>query len=482
MITGKQIINDKLDKILADITEINNNNEVMRQQTASEYHKIADEVLYEELKHIDVNKGLLERICAAADELGNEVEVNRQLLEDVRNAVNQMQQMIVKQSELLTRLMQMQNSSFDRMALKLNSIEYLVEGICEEMQISKASEIETRRFKNNFKWFINRNSNDNITSYVKSRYEGNSPDYDAIDERIWNILPESGTFLDIGANIGAFSLPLASFGWKGYAFEASVKNADLLQKSIAANRFDIQLINKAVWNKTGKIHFVQNGPQGFVKDSIHPGEDYEVIDAVCLDDYKMIDGITEIRNIDFIKMDIEGSEINALRGMRHFLEEVNYPPMFIEVNIWNLFCMGETPKSLFEEAAVLGYKPYMIYKESLLEYDINSFPTNPCTDYLFIKNVTEYWKGKIRGKAVCDSRNDVEFVCREMVNFKNWCLDYGTNPEEVRAHIAWYALIMDYPECAGDERIQGLQGVIRGEVQKYHNMVFDKMLDGTGNC
>lgn len=477
MIIGKQEVKQKLDKISADLNRICNDNEINFQ----DLRKCQDIFLETngETKNISFSIAEQKEVLNA---LLNQVQVSNQLLnqisadEGVKNVVGMNAQLLSDQMGLLVQLVQMQNANYDRLTLKLNSLEYLVERIYEELKGEEASFIETRRFKNNFKWYINRKSNDNITSYVKTGYIGNSPDYDAIDERIWNLLPSTGIFLDIGANIGAFSLPLASFGWKGYAIEASTVNANLLQKSIEANNFDIQLVRKAIWNKTGKIRFVQNGPQGFVEDDVHLNEDYEVIDAICLDDFQIIPELSNIKSIDFIKMDIEGSEVSALRGMHNFLEHVNYPPIYLEVNIWNLFCLGESPKSLFDEAAVMGYRPYTIYKGSLLEYDINSFPTNPCTDYVLIKNVSEYWQNKIQGKKLCNPIQDVEFVRREMENFKNWSMDYGTNPEEVLAHIAWYALIKEYPDCANDVQIRELKDIIKNKLLQHNNVIFNKML------
>ena len=71
--------------------------------------------------------------------------------------------------------------------------------------------------------------------------------------------------MDLGANIGATSLSLAAHGWKGYAFEASARNASLLKKSAEINDFQIAVRQTAVYSKSGEIYFSQDGPWGLVQ-------------------------------------------------------------------------------------------------------------------------------------------------------------------------------------------------------------------------
>lgn len=363
-----------------------------------------------------------------------------------------------------------------RVNLRVRMLESKLDEIIREKEDEAIQIVETERFENNFKWCVSRKAHDNVTNYVKGGYIGYDPDWDAIDESLWSLLPLKGVFLDIGANIGAFTLPLCSFGWSGYAIEASHKNCELLEKSIKINNFDVILLEKAVWNKTGKVNFLQKGPQGFVEDQVHTNEEYEVVDAIALDDYKKIDGLAEIEKIEFIKMDIEGSEIFALEGMKSFLDDMGYPPIYLEVNIWNLFCMDQSPKSLFEILNKLGYSPYKLYKGSLIKYDINQFPSTPCEDYLFLNVVPQYLKTKIFEARAFDIVNNVDFVMREMSNFRNWAFDYGTNPNEVLAHIAWYSIVNEYPECNENDEIKKIMDDIEEQLKPLNNSIFEKMI------
>jgi len=176
-------------------------------------------------------------------------------------------------------------------------------------------------------------------------------------------------------------------GWNGYAFEASQKNVDLLKKSIILNNYDISIINKAVYEYTGNIYFGQAGPYGLIQNEMTQGIEWEEIPCICLDDWCKKEDAP--KKIDFIKMDIEGSEVSALRGMNKMLKKYNFPPIFVESNSYTLFLQDETQKSLLFTANQIGYVPYILNGNKLLKYDINNFPTILVTDFLLIKDIPE---------------------------------------------------------------------------------------------
>lgn len=72
--------------------------------------------------------------------------------------------------------------------------------------------------------------------------------------------------------------------------------------------------------------------------------------------------------IDFIKMDIEGSEVAALRGMRKLLHCYDYPPIFTVMNAYALCLQEETQLSLLRFAKELGYDIFEIHDRHLTAY------------------------------------------------------------------------------------------------------------------
>ncbi|MDP2946932.1 MAG: FkbM family methyltransferase [Nanoarchaeota archaeon] len=123
--------------------------------------------------------------------------------------------------------------------------------------------------------------------------------------------------IDIGANIGYYTLIFAGLvgeNGKVFAFEPDPDNFALLNKNVKENKFEnVVLINKAVSDKNGKtmLYLSENNKGDHrIYDS---GEKRKsiVVDVVYLDDFLK----NHKDKINFVKIDIQGAEGNAIRGM-----------------------------------------------------------------------------------------------------------------------------------------------------------------------
>lgn len=93
---------------------------------------------------------------------------------------------------------------------------------------------------------------------------------------------------------------------KIYAFEPDEKNyRECLEQCVKKNIKKIELYNKGLWNCETVLSFQQNGDQGS-----KIGKGNEVISTVS------IDAVVEDQPISFIKLDVEGAELEALQGAR----------------------------------------------------------------------------------------------------------------------------------------------------------------------
>lgn len=130
-------------------------------------------------------------------------------------------------------------------------------------------------------------------------------------------LKSNSTFLDIGANVGWFTV-LAStiIETPGMivAFEPREDCAKYLQRTIALNNISnvVTLIPEALADRAGE-GFVAwprqttNPGHSFLASSLSDGMDGNPTSLRPLDDHGII-------NVDFIKMDVEGAEMRVLRG------------------------------------------------------------------------------------------------------------------------------------------------------------------------
>ena len=126
------------------------------------------------------------------------------------------------------------------------------------------------------------------------------------------------TVLDIGANIGFYAEILSGIvGANGrvHCFEPDVTNFNHLKKR-CSSLSNVTINNKAVADKTQTIK-IYTSKKLNVDHRTYKPDDYDAeinIDAVSIDDY------LKGQQIDFIKMDIQGFEMSAVKGMTETLK------------------------------------------------------------------------------------------------------------------------------------------------------------------
>jgi len=185
---------------------------------------------------------------------------------------------------------------------------------------------------------------------------------------------------DVGANIGYISLIFAAqsgVNGKVFAFEPLPANYERLQTNVSLNAFEnrITLIQAAVVDESGETSFMvhQSGAMGKAQGSLGRDEHYMTqieVQATTLDDFIFKQGHA---CPDLIKMDIEGGEVLAIKGMHKTLMEVK-PILLIEIHshsalecLWDAFQAAnyrlykmEKSYPLINDPAQLGEKTYAV--------------------------------------------------------------------------------------------------------------------------
>jgi len=133
-------------------------------------------------------------------------------------------------------------------------------------------------------------------------------------ERYYN-LKKGDTVVDAGAHFGVFTCKAAKIvgdGGEVIAIEPEESNVELLQRNIKMNNLtNVIVIQRALWSRKDRIKFhLSSDSRGH---SVFTGEDnFVTIEADTLDN--ILEEL-KVDKVDFIKMNIEGAEIEALKGM-----------------------------------------------------------------------------------------------------------------------------------------------------------------------
>jgi FkbM family methyltransferase len=172
--------------------------------------------------------------------------------------------------------------------------------------------------------------------------------------------------LDIGANIGAYSiLADKSVGAEGYcwAFEPSPESYQRMLKNLELNACRrVRPLQVALSDQTNTFLKLKSDP-GFGDayrylsgaDSSDGDSLGELVPVTTWDSFAQQNGIT---NLDFIKVDVEGGEFRVFRGAREFLSASPYVVIMFESDPEWCERAGCRPKDSFDLLRSLGFELY----------------------------------------------------------------------------------------------------------------------------
>lgn len=161
------------------------------------------------------------------------------------------------------------------------------------------------------------------------------------EQRYFHALDKYFTFsdkaiaLDVGANIGNHSVQFAETFSHVYSFEPVQQNLRLLE--VNCENKNISVFNYGLSDKSNKfyIHFSDsNMGESVIADGNLKHVDLSNLDQKSEIRTKALDQVAifkNVANIEFIKIDIEGHELSALRGMQQTLQRT-MPVISLEIH------------------------------------------------------------------------------------------------------------------------------------------------------
>ena len=196
----------------------------------------------------------------------------------------------------------------------------------------------------------------------------------SIEKRAFLALIRRGDVVfDIGANRGHFTRLFSRMvGREGavHAFEPAPHTFETLRESFSSGGYppNVTFNLCALGEASGKTRIIiPGGDDGQASLRVHTGGSWtaaaptqsDACNVVTLDDYA-----AGLERVDFMKCDIEGAELPAIRGGRATLTRLK-PMLWIEVNPEWTRDFGYCALDLLNELRALGYDTFLSEREHL---------------------------------------------------------------------------------------------------------------------
>ncbi len=164
------------------------------------------------------------------------------------------------------------------------------------------------------------------------------------------------TFFDIGACIGFVAIHAARRGAKVYAFEPDPQFRSRLVQNVSLNELhDVHVLGWAISDADGTATPFTDGQHG-LSPTLAPSTGRGSIETPL----RSIDSAIatgELSMPHVVKLDIEGAEVRALRGMRQTLAHDDRPrQLFLEVHPPFIQQFGDDPAEVEAILSGAGYK------------------------------------------------------------------------------------------------------------------------------
>lgn len=183
-------------------------------------------------------------------------------------------------------------------------------------------------------------------------------------------------FIDGGANFGIYTVAASKIvGDNGsvLSFEPSIESFPILERNVKINQFDNVILFKSALSSeegTSRLYHIDNAPNSYSlnSDSRSDTTSEEV-------KTETLDGILnhhKIKQVDFIKLDVEGAEEEVLKGANSLLRK-SKPKVLFEMGSRNSSNAAGDTQGAWNYLKQLGYCFFMIQSDGEL-FKLTSAP------------------------------------------------------------------------------------------------------------
>ncbi|HUP98988.1 MAG TPA: FkbM family methyltransferase [Aeromicrobium sp.] len=202
------------------------------------------------------------------------------------------------------------------------------------------------------------------------------------------LLSPGDRVLDLGAFAGEFALAAATYGCEVAAVEANPTLAAMVTASAQVNGYDaLSVVNAAVGEASGTVGFVGRGPWGQVQEGEEGSSDAGFVQVPQLTVDELVANLGW-PSVDFVKLDVEGSEMRALAGASSLLSRPDAPALLFESNISPLMENDTEPRLLLEAVEDFGYALHRIMPREIIRCNASDFQPETVADYIALKGMS----------------------------------------------------------------------------------------------
>jgi FkbM family methyltransferase len=173
-------------------------------------------------------------------------------------------------------------------------------------------------------------------------------------------LREGGTCFDVGANAGLCSFGLIPLcpGVEYHLFEANPALWPVLRRSAAFHRgARVHLVEGAVGERAGRVFLDAENPDHDIGQAFISASDGVETRMLTLDQYIRDAGVARV---GFMKMDIEGYELQALEGARESVAAGKLPVVYFELKRPLVERFGKSVAEVLDRFRSLGYRLFHV--------------------------------------------------------------------------------------------------------------------------
>jgi len=186
-------------------------------------------------------------------------------------------------------------------------------------------------------------------------------------EDVFSQLSASDVFYDLGANLGSFSIPASHCGADVVAFEPHPSNISALEQTAISNgvaeRIDVHDV--AVGEETGEAELEVHSNTKAHRLQVEDEFETITVDVVRGDDYIQQQNLP---TPSVIKIDIEGAEARALRGLEETIRSADCRLIYCEIHTGHVREYGDSPETVRKLLAAAGYTIETIHSRGQGEF------------------------------------------------------------------------------------------------------------------